>query len=154
MKTWPTQIEVVFRSRGEPCARLLVLVALLAPRKNDFGLRPVQTENDGRIVLQSDELSDQIGELHREAPMDYGCGLEDCVGLTVLVERASELRRRIAELSEFYPADAARLHSLARASSNAQFAHYTRDVFRPFAEGPITIELERIRLSDDGRDGP
>ena len=125
-----------------PVENLIVLITILANRKNNYSLGFLKTDNEGKIVVYRSEIEIVIEEAMSDFIMDYASDINDCRDwITIEVENLSELENRLERIEKFYPEDAKKLSKLMKICSNKYYKTINID---HKIEPEIVITVENI----------
>ena len=105
-----------------PVENLIVLVTILANRKNDYSLGFLKTDSEGKIIVFRSAIENKIKEAMADFMMDYSSNINDCKDWIIIeVENISELETRLKNIEKFYPENAKELSKLMNTCSNKSF---------------------------------
>ena len=125
-----------------PVENLIVLITILANRKNNYSLGFLKTDYEGKIVVYRSEIEIVIEEAMSDFIMDYASDINDCRDwITIEVENLSELENRLERIEKFYPEDAKKLSKLMKICSNKYYKTINID---HKIEPEIVITVENI----------
>ena len=125
-----------------PVENLIVLITILANRKNNYSLGFLKTDYEGKIVVYRSEIEIVIEEAMSDFIMDYASDINDCRDwITIEVENLSELENRLERIEKFYPEDAKKLSKLMKICSNK---YYKTTNIDHKIEPEIVITVENI----------
>jgi hypothetical protein len=120
VKPWPETIEIRLLGALRPSAlaRILVLVHVVAPVKNNYSLPFQLTDEDGRMEICADEVERAVREEQARFPMDYGAQLEQCDELMIAIESRELLLARAERIAKYFPREARELAELVKVCRN------------------------------------
>ncbi len=84
MRPVPDEIHVtVVDEDGNPVPNIVLLLTAMVGRKNDYGIGPKLTDEEGRAAFLRSELEDKIRIEKQHFPMDYAAGIEDVYAIRI-----------------------------------------------------------------------
>ena len=114
------KIEFNFVNQNNiPVKDLIVLVTVLANKKNNYSLGFMKTDSDGKIIVFRSTIETKISEAMELFVMDYSSSINDCKDWIIIeTENKIELETRLKNIGKYYPESAKKLLELLKNCSN------------------------------------
>lgn len=149
MVAFPEQVAFQFldEKTQQPIPNLVLLLTLLAHRKNDYDVGPEFTDKNGLVVFSRNDCLKSIADSKEMFLMDYSSSLEQCLPKVLLkimsqeeIESCIEVRRKYKSLFESSADCSEEFFQRLRSSANV---NYRADTFT-FTEEELRYPGPRV----------
>lgn len=117
------KLEIKFIDENNiPVKNLIVLITVLANKKNNYSLGFMKTDSEGKIIILRTTIENKIKETMNDFIMDYASNINDCKDWIIIeTENITELNSRLKNIEEYYPESAKKLSELLKNCSNNSY---------------------------------
>lgn len=105
-----------------PVKNLIILITVLANKKNNYSLGFMKTDSDGKVIVFRSTIENEIQEAMELFVMDYSSNINDCKDwILIETENKLELETRLKNIEKYYPENAKKLSDLLKNCSNKSY---------------------------------
>jgi spore coat polysaccharide biosynthesis protein SpsF (cytidylyltransferase family) len=136
----PERILLKIKSSKYPVDNLILYIEIIAREKNNYGLGPLKTDQNGEVEVTRKMIEKEIHESKRMFIMDYSSNIEECSDeIIIKISSQEDLQRIRKNLQKFYPNNLESFDQIVMNANNSKV---------PGFKGTVQIKEEIILTID------